>query len=360
MSPAPRLLGIGLAAPEGLLTPASSLELASRLCPEGDPDRLRALYADAGVSRRGCVLVGPDGGQDLFAIDAGRGPSTAARLARYRAAARELGGVAATRALDAAALGPGAVTHLVTVSCTGAQSPGVDHDLIEALGLSPDISRAHVGFMGCHGAINALAVASSIVRADTAAVVLVACVELCSLHFRVRGSWDQQVANAIFADGAACAVVGVGGGGGGADGGTELRGFASRVFPGTRGLMSWEIGDQGFEMRLSPRVPGGPGRGGGGWVDGFLAGAGLERGSVAHWAVHPGGRDILEGVRLGLGLGEASLAASRRVLDLHGNMSSGTVLWVIDELRRGGARGPIVGMSFGPGLSGEAVLLHVE
>ena len=353
MSLAARILGIGLCAPEGELTPESSLELARRLCPDGDPERLRLLYESAGVSRRGSVLIGPHGGQDLFTLGAGDGPTTAARLAMFRQAARALASAAATKALVVAEFEPGAVTHIVTVSCTGAQSPGIDHDLIEALPLSPDISRTHIGFMGCHGAINGLAVASAIVRADPAAVVLLACVEVCSLHFHVGGTWDQQVANAIFADGAACAVIGARG----ADH-PELHAFASRVFPGTRGLMSWEIGDHGFEMRLSSRVPGVLRRAVGEWMDPWLAQCGSNRDAIAGWAVHPGGRDILEGVRLGLALDEHRLVTSRLVLDRHGNMSSGTVLWVIDDLLRAGTRGDIVGMSFGPGLSGEALLLR--
>ncbi|MBK7403620.1 MAG: type III polyketide synthase [Phycisphaerales bacterium] len=355
MTGAPRILGIGTASPQGQLTPDSSLELARRLCPEGDPERLDALYRSAGVSERGCVLLGPQGEQELFTLDAGSGPSTATRLARYRSAARQLAGAASLRTLHAAERDPASVTHIVTVSCTGAQSPGVDHDLIEDLGLSPDISRTHIGFMGCHGAINGLAVAASIVRADPDALVLLACVELCSLHFHVGGTWDQQVANAIFADGAACALVGMR-----QSDGPELRGFASRVFPGTRALMSWEIGDHGFEMHLSPRVPGVLRRAVGGWVDGFLAPHGIDRDAIAGWAIHPGGRDILEGVRIGLGLGEPSLAPSRRILDRHGNMSSGTVLWVLDDMLRAGARGPVVAMSFGPGLSGEAAILHTD
>lgn len=350
---AARILGIGTAAPAGELDAAASLRFARTLSPETELSRLRELYEAAGVSRRGSVLIDGDGRQDLYREDAGRGPGTAARLALYYDAACGLAAESATRALARAEMRASAVTHVVTVSCTGAQSPGVDHGLIERLGLSRDVSRAHIGFMGCHGAINGLAVASAIVRAEPGAVALVACVELCSLHYHVRGSWDQQVANAIFADGAACAVVG------GGDRGPALAGFASRVFPGTAGLMRWAVGDRGFEMGLSARVPGVLRRSVGPWMDEWLGRAGLARSGIAGWAVHPGGRDILEGVRQGLELPEASIEVSRRVLAEHGNMSSGTVLWVLDAMLGAGARGRIVVMSFGPGLSGEAALVEV-
>jgi predicted naringenin-chalcone synthase len=351
---AARLLAIGTAAPRGRLDAAGSLRIAGLLSPGVEPTKLRELYEGAGVSCRGSVLIDEDARQDLYTGDAPRGPGTAARLARYYDAACALGAEAAARALARAETPCAAVTHVVTVSCTGAQSPGVDHGLIERLGLSRDVSRTHIGFMGCHGGINGLAVASSIVRAEPGAVALVACVELCSLHYHVGGSWDQQVANAIFADGAACAVVGSAGNG------PVLGAFGSRVFPGTAGLMRWSIGDHGFEMGLSVRVPGVLRRSVGAWMDEWLGLRGLSRSDIAGWAVHPGGRDILEGVRQGLGLPAESMEASRRVLAEHGNMSSGTVLWVVDSMLGAGMRGRVVAMSFGPGLSGEAVLLGMD
>ncbi|HAW96469.1 MAG TPA: type III polyketide synthase, partial [Phycisphaerales bacterium] len=213
------------------------------------------------------------------------------------------------------------MTHLVTVSCTGARSPGIDHGLIERLGLSPDVSRTHVGFMGCHAGLNGLAVASAFVRADPDAVVMLVCVELCSLHYQVDDPrWDQQVANAIFADGAACALIGSS-----ADA-PRVTGALSRVFPDTASRMGWEIGQHGFRMTLSPRVPGLIRRHLGSWLEQWLAPRGLTPVDIDRWVVHPGGRDILEGVRRGLELDPACLSESERVLERHGNMSSATIL----------------------------------
>jgi predicted naringenin-chalcone synthase len=352
-----RVLSIGLASPEARLDSAQSLALAERLGagPE-DAERLATLHRRTGIEGRGCVLARGGAASELMADAGRRGPSTGARLEYFLETASALGTAAAAEALGRAELDSSAVTHLVTVSCTGAGSPGVDRELIVRLGLSPEVRRTHVGFMGCHGAINALAVADSVARADPGAVVLVACVEVCSLHYHVAGRPDQDVANAIFADGAACAVVA--GSAGRAAGGWPVGGFAGRIFPGTADLMGWEIGDHGFEMHLSPRVPGVLRRHVGPWVESWLAREGLSVERIAGWAVHPGGRDILEGVRRGLGLGAGALWASEGVLRERGNMSSGTVLWVIDRLVREGCRGPIAALAFGPGLAGEGLLVH--
>lgn len=348
-----QLLAIGTAAPQAKLTAEASLVLAQRLSPDEDASRLSTLHANSGVSRRGSVLTDGSGCQDLFVPGNEQGPTTATRLARYRESAGCLANAACRDALTIADVPAGHVTHLITVSCTGADSPGLDHDLIEHLGLSPRVSRTRVGFMGCHGAINGMAVANSFVTADPTATAMVVCAEVCSLHYHIGASWDQQVANAIFADGAACAIVGR------RPGHPTVRAFGSQVFPQTRDLMSWTIGDNGFRMRLSPRVPGVLRRHVREWVEPWLATQGLELADISGWAVHPGGKDILEAVRKGLGLTEDALADSTAVLDSQGNMSSATVLWVLDAMLRRGKSGLIAALAFGPGLTGETMLLQV-
>ena len=353
MNPGPAILGLGTAAPRDSVTRADSLGLAFDHSRPLDSQRVEQLYREAGVQQRGCTLG--DRGMRSEVLKGGeRGTSTSERLALFMPRAADLVERAARSAFTDAGLDPDRVTHLVTVSCTGAESPGIDHQLVERLGLSPDVSRTHVGFMGCHAAINALALADAFARADPGAVVLVACVELCSLHFQAgETSWDQQVANAIFADGAACALVG-----GGGDGRCRISALASRIFPGTASLMRWDIGDHGFRMTLSPRVPGVIKRGISGWLGEWLAGHGLRIGDIAGWAVHPGGRDILEGVRRGLELEPVLMKPSVDVLEHRGNMSSGTVLWVLDSILGELEEGPVLGLSFGPGLTGEAILLR--
>ena len=352
MNPDPSILGLGTAAPDDSVTRDDSLALATDHSRSLDPERLEQLYRESGVSERGCTLGGTGMRTELLA-GLPLGTTTSQRLALFMPRAAALVERAARTAFADAGREPASVTHLVTVSCTGAESPGIDHQLVDRLGLSPDVSRTHVGFMGCHAAVNALAVANAFVRANPDAVVLVACVELCSLHFQAgETSWDQQVANAIFADGAACAVVG------GGPGRCRIGAMASRIFPGTAALMRWDIGDHGFRMTLSPRVPGVIKRGIADWLGPWLDAEGLSIDAVPGWAVHPGGRDILEGVRRGLQLDPALMAPSIEVLDRRGNMSSGTILWVLDRVLRESTEGPVLGLSFGPGLTGEAILLR--
>jgi predicted naringenin-chalcone synthase len=233
----------------------------------------------------------------------------------------------------------------------------VDLEIIRHLGLPATVARTHVGFMGCHGAFNALRVADAFVAADPDAVVLVTCVELCSLHLQYGSHGDHVVANSLFADGAA-AVVGVGSGHDRVvEGGWRILRQASEVLPDSEQEMGWLIGDSGFEMTLSARVPD--------LIEGhlqpvvaeMLRRSGLSVADVATWAVHPGGPRILTGVERAFELPGEVLAASRGVLADHGNMSSATILFILDRLEKAGAAGPCVALAFGPGLTVEMAVL---
>jgi predicted naringenin-chalcone synthase len=366
------LLGFGTAVPEHSITQEEAVELHSTLC-EIDPERsrtLRALYRRSGVSRRHSAVLerscGPLLERQTFyppaADDGDRGPRTALRMERYEAHAPALAALAVARALADAGQRASDVTHLVTVSCTGFTAPGIDTRVIEALGLPPTTQRTHVGFMGCHGALNALRVADSVTRADPAALVVVCSVELCSLHFAYGWNAEMMVPNALFADGAA-AMVGRGAPAETAAQHVDGRGRAwslasscTLLIPDTAGDMSWRIGDHGFRMTLSARVPELIGAGLGEWLRAWLADNGLTVGDVASWAVHPGGPRILGAVERAVGLGRAHTSVSRRILAEFGNMSSATVLFTLDRLRSEGAPGPCVALALGPGLVAEAVL----
>ena len=279
-------------------------------------------------------------------------------MRRYEAEAGPLAVAAARPALGDAAIEPGRVTHLVTVSCTGSCAPGFDMALIRGLGLPRDVARTHVGFMGCHGLLNGLRVARAFVAADPAAVPLVCAVELCSLHHQYEGDAEQIVANALFADGAG-AVVGVAAGStpvGNADA-YRLVASGSTIIDDSDDAMSWRVGDRGFVMTLSPRVPELIARHLRPWLEGWLARHGLDLSSVGSWAVHPGGPRIVSAVGEALDLDPALLLPSRRVLEEFGNMSSPTILFILDRLRRADAPRPCVSLAFGPGLAVEAALL---
>jgi predicted naringenin-chalcone synthase len=362
-----RIIGLGTALPAHSIRQPDAAAIAVALCDTpGDQRRaVEALYRRSAVHRRSSVLLTnglPGGGveQGFFGRATGasdRGPSTGARSDRYASDAPALARAAALPAIEEAGVDPASITHLVTVSCTGFAAPGVDASLIARLGLRPTIARTHVGFMGCHGAINGLRVASAFARADPRAVVLLCAVELCSLHFHYTADPEKMVANALFADGAAAAIVA----GAASDrAGPSIAACGSCVFPDSADAMTWNIGDFGFEMTLSPRVPDLIGEHLRPWLSAFLDSAGVPMGSVASWAIHPGGPRVLSAVANSLSLPAAAMDASRRILADHGNMSSPTVLFIIDHLRRErpSLPTPCIALAFGPGLVAEAAVLR--
>ncbi len=357
------LLGLGTARPAGSVRQDDAAAAAVE-CLRPPPKQARllpALYRRAHVDARHSVLLdGPDtsGGFTRFYRPAhgaaDRGPGTAARMERYRSEAPPLAAAAAQSAVTGASVEPSAITHLVTVSCTGFTAPGLDVALVDRLGLSPEVARTHVGFMGCHGAINGLRTAAAFAERPSART-LVCAVELCTLHFQYETHPDSVVTNALFADGAAAAILGDGH----ADGRPRLAATGSVVLPSSAGLMAWDISDHGFLMRISPRVPEVLREHLRPWLARWLASLGRSIDAIEGWAIHPGGPRLLDCVGEGLGLSDEATRSSREVLRACGNMSSPTVLFVLERLLAGGRRGPVVLLAFGPGLTVEAALVEV-
>jgi predicted naringenin-chalcone synthase len=296
-------------------------------------------------------------------------PSTGARNAFYAAQAPGLFVEAARRAVEACpGLKPGAVTHLVTASCTGFYAPGPDLDVVRGLGLRASVKRSHLGFMGCCAAFPALRQAAEICGADPGAVVLVVCAELCSIHLRRAEDPDAIRGASLFADGAAAAVVtgpdGVPGPDAVPPAGEppapvlHLDRFETMVTPTGGEEMAWSIGDLGFEMVLGSYVPQIIGT----HIEEATAPlVGEDRAAVRHWAIHPGGRSILDKVEEALGLSPEQLEPSRAVLRDYGNMSSATVLFVLREILRAPLEEDeetVCGMAFGPGLTVETALMR--
>lgn len=302
----------------------------------------RRIFAGAGVRTRHAVANPLD--EDLS------GWSTGARMERYVTEALPLGKQAVAEALDSAGLSPGDVGLFSVATCTGYATPGLDIRLAADLGMPAGLQRLLVGHMGCYAAIPGLAASGDFVTARSRPAVLLCC-ELTSLHVQpARAELEQVVAHSLFSDAAAAVVVEPG-----KTAGRRLAGVVARTDPSTADHMTWDVTDLGFRMGLSPRVPDVLARHVGEVVDELLSTAGLRVEDVAGWAVHPGGPRILDVVRDELGLAEAQLAASRRVLAEHGNCSSATVLLVLQELA--GVDGPVVAMAFGPGLTLYAALL---
>lgn len=283
-----------------------------------------------------------------------RGPTTAERMQLYAQHAAPLAVRAAGRAMEQSGVASREITHLVTVSCTGFHAPGVDIELIEQLSLRPTVERVHIGFMGCHGAINAMRTASGLVAEAPAARVLISATELCSLHFCFNWDPERLMGNALFADGSAALVCGP------ADNSTgdrwRMAATGSCLIPASKDAITWKLGDRGFEMSLSNEVPALIGRHLRPWLEAWLDGHDLAVADVGSWAVHPGGPRIVDSVEEALGLPDHTTDVSRDVLRGHGNMSSPTVLFILQRLRDTGAPRPCVALGFGPGLVAEAAL----
>ncbi len=322
--------------------------------------RIFARMAErAGIAHRFSPLA--PGDVAAGAVDAegfyrrGSFPGTAARMARYEPEALALAR-RAVAGLDASTAALRRVTHLVVASCTGFTAPGLDLQLAQCLGLRRDVQRTLVGFMGCSAAIPALRIARQAVLADPDSVVLVVNAELCTLHMQETADLESVLAFLLFADGASAALVSA------APEGLALGDFRTDLIADSADLITWQIGDHGFEMHLSGRVPAriaqalaeerAQGRSGG-EADGILRGEGTQ--AVDLWAVHAGGRSVLDAVEGGLAFGPDALGHSRAVLSEHGNMSSATVMFVLARMlaeRPGGARG--MALAFGPGLVAES------
>ena len=357
-----RIEGIGLAVPEQSITQANAAEMmVGLLHPGGGRETtVRALYKRSGIQTRHSVLLASGEPRQSFyrpaETSSDEGPSTARRMEVFEAAAPSLLHRAAEDALDQSDLRPGDVTHLITVSCTGVYSPGLDASLIETLGLSRSIERTHVGFMGCHGFLNGLRVARSFAESDPSARVLVGAVELCSLHMSYRWDPDAIVTNALFADGAA-ALVGSGAPRHDNDEQWRVAAQGTLLLPNSSDAMTWKVGDHGFRMTLSAGVPSLIESHVGKWLTEWLAGHDLRMEDIRSWAVHPGGPRVLTAFGASVGLDRSELTVSREILSEYGNMSSATLLFIIERLRSAGAETPCVAIAFGPGLVAEVALI---
>ncbi len=334
---------------------AAFVAFASARLPEG---KSRAVFdrmaARSGIAHRyshmqaGDVAAGEVDSGGFFRAD--DFPGTAARMVAYAPNALAL----ALAALRRLAFEPARITHLIVASCTGFSAPGLDLQLANALGLRADVARMMIGFMGCAAAIPALRAADSFVRADPSAQVLVINLELCSLHLQETADVEIALSLLLFGDGCSAALVSA------QPIGIALGEFRSVIIPNSADLITWTIGDQGFLMHLSGQVPG------------RIAGAlraeaaspttlldGVAVPDVALWAVHGGGRTVLDAVEIGLALPPSALRHSRVVLHDHGNMSSATIMFTLARMLAEGETGVGLAMAFGPGMVAETFRFHL-
>ena len=332
------------------------MPFAEGLLPEGTPRNLfRRMARMAAIDHRYTFLrpiVTEDGSlQDESSLFVrGHFPSTAVRMQAFEQLAPRL----ARCALEKLALTEEerqGITHVVVTCCTGLYAPGLDYEVVDSLKLNPSVERTFIGFMGCYAAINALKGARHIVRSVPDAKVLLLSLELCSLHMQETSDLEQLLAFMVFADGCAAYLVTA------HPCGLALDSFLALNLTGTNQLITWRIGEQGFDMHLSGQVPGELRRGLAEAGDQITQGKKLS--SIDLWAVHPGGRTILDAVEQGLALPPGALADSRAVLRDYGNMSSASVMFVLRRLMQRARPGQLgCAMSFGPGITAETMLFH--
>ncbi len=326
--------------------------------------RLASVYENSGIEKRYSVVADYTAEPEDFSFFPPTWrlaplPSTAERMRLYETSSVDLAERVGRAALERAGLGAGAVTHIVFCTCTGFFAPGPDIELLGRLGLSPSTRRTCIGFMGCHAGINGLRTGEQIVGAEPGAVVLHICLELCSLHLQTETSTNAMLSGCLFGDG--CSAVVYGHASKRQTRRVSCLTSASFITPDTSEQMAWRIGDFGFEMRLTVQVPRTLKTGAREFIGNLLDRAGLRFEDVAHWCVHPGGPRILEGVGSALSLSREDLAPAYETLRDYGNMSSPTIFFVLERILQGEPEpGPVVLLSFGPGLTMEGAVLMIH
>lgn len=342
------------------LTPENSSS-QSELCEElvafyGDDAKLRRLtkaaFRHSGIEKRHTVVEKFSSGR---VFDENGKADTAARNFEYGTQARKLACDLGEKIITGSpSISRDSITHVIFVSCTGFVNPGPDFHIVKDLGLLESVQRYCLGFMGCYGAFPALKMADQFCRADPGSVVLVICLELCSLHMRLDKSADSILGNTVFADGAAGGIVTAAPPQEGP--GLSLETFANATIPSGEDAMAWSIGNEGFDLVLSSYVP----KIIGGEIGDLLERAGVIINPSDRFAIHPGGKAILDHLETALDLPESALTPSREILRDYGNMSSPTVLFILKKLLETSPPDDAVfSVAFGPGLTVETAGMRV-
>lgn len=357
----PKIIAIGTANPANC---HQQNDIMRFMLDANNPDEknrklLPILYHRSGIDTRYSVF--PDFSQTRaqwnFFGDNCTMPSLENRMAFYNQEAVKLSVSAIEDCLNTAktATNIQEITHLITVTCTGLSAPGLDIQLVQALNLSPNIVRTSVNFMGCYAALHALKLADAFCRADTSAKVLVVCTELCTLHFQKSNDVDAILSSTLFADGSAACLIS-------ADKnakGLEIKQFYSQIALSGQADMAWQLSSTGFLMTLSSHVPKLIKQEIKNLLENSLQKLGLTTENITDWAIHPGGKNILEAVATSLELASNALAESYEILRNYGNMSSPTILFVLKKMMEDTTKtGNIFAIAFGPGITMESVILE--
>jgi len=356
----PSILSIGKSLPTYAL---SQLEIAERLndllqLPDEEAWLLEKIYKNSEINKRYSVLPDIMHPKSRFSMPSQgiRFVGMSERNADYKKEAPKLAEKSAKEALTHWGRNPKEITHIISVSCTGVMTPGIEFFLSRQFNLAPDVSLLGINFMGCFGAFKALKVASKIAKADPKNRILLVSTELCTLHFKPRGDIESIVIQSLFADGSAAVIVGcaplkdenpI----------FELVDESSYAIQDTMEDMTWDASDEGFDMTLSKRVPLLISEHIGTFVKKLVGSSNALH--EYEWAIHPGGKTIIEAIEKTLSLDRSLTASSWNVLRNFGNLSSASFLYVLEDIyKRHDSKDKIVGLGFGPGLSVEGLLLY--
>ncbi len=345
-----KIISIGTAVPTYESSQSHILEFMKKAYGDKPASRkLNALFRTSGIKKRYSVVHDFNNSEPaVFFKNHDSPPNVEKRMQKFNSEAIGLALASIGKAFENLDISPQDVTHLITVTCTGLSSPGLNAEIINKLDIPNDIYNSSVNFMGCGAAFHALKQADFIARSEKGAKVLVVCVELCTLHFQTKQTTDHLLSNTIFGDGAAAAIVS-------SDSyhkkGLCINGFYSVLLSKGEHLMGWHIRPTGFEMTLKTEVPKFIGEEINDAISKAYNHYHIKSSDVIKWAVHPGGKKILDEMSQALVL-NGELQASYNILQDFGNMSSATILYVIKSINDE----KVLAVGFGPGLTTETAL----
>jgi predicted naringenin-chalcone synthase len=323
--------------------------------------KLKFLYHNSGIASRFSVIPdysSPPGDWKFYTASSSMEPfpNLELRMSWYNKYAAALSLEAIRKCLGKVKLDTAAITHLITVSCTGMSAPGLDLEVMALLELPRFTARSSINFMGCYAAIHALKQADAICRSTPYANVLIVCTELCTLHFQKAATPDNIASSLLFGDGSAAVLLtndekakGV-----------LIRGFYGEVIPRGEKDMSWELSSSGFQMTLSGYIPELIATDFSPLLQRAFRQFGLTQEAFSNWCIHPGGKRILQAVEKSLGLSPEALASGYDILKQFGNMSSPTILFVLQQMLENAVEGDILAAAFGPGLTMETCWLEAD
>lgn len=317
--------------------------------------KIQLMYARSGIQYRHSCLDDFNGNSKSPFFSNQEFPGINQRMKLYFNTAPEIALEACLKTIHESGLDLNGITHLITISCTGMAAPGLDLILLEQLNLSPEVQRTSVNFMGCYAGFHAMKMAKQITQSEKNSHVLLVSVELCTLHFQREYSIDQVAANLLFSDGAAACLVS-------SDEPDDkpflnLNSFYSKVISKGVNDMAWNISESGFLMKLSAYIPDLLKEGMGDILKNALSKSGIELNEIYHWAIHPGGKKILDQLKIELNLHDEQLRPSYNTLNDYGNMSSATIFYVLKLILsdKDNWFKPGFAAGFGPGLTVETM-----